>query len=63
MVGGGVTGMQKEIMDRGPIVACFEIYEDFYHYTGGKHWITAMSITILPPDPDQLQFFQASIIT
>jgi len=32
---GGPTAMQQEMMDNGPIVACFDIYEDFYHYTTG----------------------------
>jgi len=29
--------MQQELFDNGPIVACFDVYEDFYHYTSGVY--------------------------
>jgi cathepsin B len=34
---GGAAGMQQEILKNGPIVACFNVYEDFYHYTSGVY--------------------------
>jgi len=38
---GGAAAMQQELFDNGPLVACFDVYEDFYHYsTGVYHHVT-----------------------
>jgi len=34
---GGANAMQQELFESGPIVACFNVYEDFYHYTSGVY--------------------------
>jgi len=34
---GGPSGMQQELFDNGPIVACFDVYEDFKHYQSGVY--------------------------
>jgi len=34
---GGASAMQQEILDNGPIVACFNVYEDFFHYSTGVY--------------------------
>jgi cathepsin B len=36
-VGNGVTGMQQELFDNGPIVSAFTVYEDFYNYVSGVY--------------------------
>jgi cathepsin B len=36
-VGNGVTGMQQELFTNGPVVAAFNVYEDFYSYTSGVY--------------------------
>jgi cathepsin B len=32
-----VTDMQKDIMTKGPVEACFSVYEDFLHYKSGVY--------------------------
>jgi len=36
-VGNGVTGMQQELFENGPIVSAFSVYEDFYNYVSGVY--------------------------
>jgi len=36
-VGNGASGMQQELYSNGPIVAAFNVYEDFYNYVSGVY--------------------------